>query len=78
MTITTSNAAVTAMSTEQREQFERDGYLVIKGALSESEVDFYAGALDRYYEAQIAKGTVALGASMHHLGAVSTCPRSSG
>ncbi len=74
MTMTTSNAAATAMSSEQRDQFERDGYLVIRGALSSSEVDFYAGALDRYYDAQIAAGKVAPGASMHHLGAVANMP----
>jgi ectoine hydroxylase len=74
MTITTSKAAVTAMSAEQREQFERDGYLVVKGALSPTEVEFYAGVLDRYYDEQVTAGQIASGASLHHLGAVSSLP----
>jgi len=63
-----------AMTPEQRDQFDRDGYLVIKAALSESEVMYYADALDRVYAAQQTAGKVATGASMHVLSAVANCP----
>jgi ectoine hydroxylase-related dioxygenase (phytanoyl-CoA dioxygenase family) len=62
------------MTADQREQFERDGYLVIKGALSQDEVAFYNDALDRVYAAQQTAGKVAPGASMHQLSAVANCP----
>ena len=59
MTITAPTATKTgtsAPSAELREQFERDGYLVIKGALTPDEVDYYANALDEVYEAEVAAG----------------------
>ncbi len=74
MTVNAETAAVTAMSAQQREQFERDGYLVIEGALSESEVEFYEKALDRVYQGEVASGAVAPGAAMHKLSAVASCP----
>ena len=42
MTTTTLSQTVTPLTAEQREQFERDGYLVIRRALSPAEVEFYA------------------------------------
>jgi ectoine hydroxylase len=78
MTNTTSTSAETrvtccAMSHDQRAQFERDGYLLIRGALSESEVAQYSGALDRVYAAQCAAGQILAGGSMHLLGAATNC-----
>jgi ectoine hydroxylase len=73
MSMTTSTA-VTPMSPELRAQFERDGYLVLKGALSGDEVEYYADALDRYYVSEQAAGRVAAGAAMHRLGAVAAVP----
>jgi hypothetical protein len=33
----------------ERERFERDGYLIIRGALTHDEVLYYRQALDRAY-----------------------------
>jgi ectoine hydroxylase-related dioxygenase (phytanoyl-CoA dioxygenase family) len=78
MTMTTTNAAVTAMTPEQRDQFERDGYLVIREALSEREVSFYTDAIDQVYEAEQAAGNVPPGSAMHQLSAVANCPAAVG
>jgi ectoine hydroxylase-related dioxygenase (phytanoyl-CoA dioxygenase family) len=69
---------VAPMTKQQRERFERDGFLVITGALSESEVDFYAAALDRVYAAQKAAGRLSPEGSMHLLSAVTNCPEAVG
>ena len=53
--------AVSAMTAQQRAQFEQDGILLIRGALSESEVAFYGDGLDRVYAAQQAVGRVSPG-----------------
>jgi ectoine hydroxylase-related dioxygenase (phytanoyl-CoA dioxygenase family) len=66
------------MSAELREQFERDGYLVIRGALDPDEVDFYRDALDRVYAAQVSSGKVQPGMAMHQLNAVANCPEAIG
>jgi ectoine hydroxylase-related dioxygenase (phytanoyl-CoA dioxygenase family) len=66
------------MSAAEHEQFDRDGYLIIRGALSPAEVDFYRGALDRVYESQEASGTIAPGTSMHQLSAVANCAEAAG
>jgi ectoine hydroxylase-related dioxygenase (phytanoyl-CoA dioxygenase family) len=66
------------MTAEQREQFERDGYLVIKAALTPDEIAYYEEALDKVYAAQVAAGKVAQGASMHQLSAVASCPEAVG
>ena len=38
-----------SMTSHERDQFEKDGYLLIRGALSPDEVDFYRDAMDRVY-----------------------------
>jgi hypothetical protein len=58
----------------ERERFDRDGYLIIRGALAADEVRRYAGALDRAYAAAVAAGRVPDGAAMHQLSAVANCP----
>ena len=65
-------------SAAEREQFERDGFLVIRGALKPDEVEFYRDALDRVYAAEQADGRVAPGTSMHQLSAVANCPDAAG
>jgi hypothetical protein len=66
------------MSAAEHEQFDRDGYLIIRGALSPAEVDFYRGALDRVYESQEVSGTIAPGMSMHQLSAAANCAEAAG
>jgi ectoine hydroxylase len=70
--------ATSPISAEEREQFDRDGFIVIRGALSPDEVAFYAGALDGVYAAQVAAGQVAPGGSMHQLSAVANCAQAAG
>ena len=53
------------MTVDQRERFERDGYLLVPGALGDDEVDRYRTALTAVYEPP---------APMHELGAVAACP----
>jgi ectoine hydroxylase len=69
---------VTPMTAEQRAEFEREGFLILRGVLGEAEVEFYAGALDRVYRAQQAAGAIAPGGAMHLLSAVANCPEAAG
>lgn len=62
------------ISASEREQFDRDGFIVIRGALTPDEVNHYAGALDRVYASAVAAGQLMDGASMHRLSAVANCP----
>ncbi len=78
MTMTETAAVPRAMTDAQRREFERDGYLVISGALSRSEVDFYATALDLVYQRERAAGRVDDTAAMHRLSAVAGCPAAVG
>jgi ectoine hydroxylase len=64
---------VAAMTAAQRDQFERDGYLIIRNALTPDEIEHYAAALDRVYDGQLATGAVKPGGSMHVLSAVANC-----
>jgi ectoine hydroxylase len=66
-------APVAPMTAAQREEFERNGYLVIPRALSEPEVAFYARALDRVYAAEKAAGRLSPDGAMHLLSAVANC-----
>ncbi|GII51858.1 hypothetical protein Pth03_02470 [Planotetraspora thailandica] len=63
------------MSEAEREQFNRDGYLLIPGVLSPQEVDFYRGAIDRAYTSS-PEG--AAGVALHQLSAVTHCPELAG
>jgi len=75
-----ANAArtTTAPAAAEREQFDRDGFLIIRGALTSDEVAFYQDALDSVYKAAEADGRIAAGASMHQLSAVANCPDAAG
>jgi ectoine hydroxylase len=72
------STAVRPMSAAEREQFDRDGYLIVRGALSQDEVGFYRDALDRVYSSQEAAGKIAPGTSMHQLSAVANCAEAAG
>ena len=78
MTADTQTAAVTAMSKEQRQQFEQDGYLIVPGALDESEVAYYEEALDRVYAAERAADRLSPEGAMHKLSGVAGCPEAVG
>jgi len=68
-----SARATAAMTAQQREGFERDGFLLIRRALTGSEVAFYRDALDLVYAAQLAVGRVCARGPMHLLSAVANC-----
>ena len=67
-----------AMTAGQRARFDRDGYLVIPGALTASEVASYAAALDRAYAGEQEAGRTVPGGPMHLLSAVLHCPQAAG
>ena len=57
-----------------RAELDKNGFLIIPGALTQDEVAHYRDALDRVYQAQEADGRIKPGASMHQLSAVANCP----
>ena len=59
-----------AMTARQREQFDRDGYLVLANALSPEEVRRYSAVLDQAYQ----RFPKAADGSVHQLSAVTSCP----
>jgi ectoine hydroxylase-related dioxygenase (phytanoyl-CoA dioxygenase family) len=61
------------MTREQRARFDRDGYLVIRGALRPDEVAGAREALDRVYADAARSGRLNPDGSMHRLGAVANC-----
>jgi len=71
---TTEATSVAAMTDAEREVFQRDGYLVIRGALSPDEVAQYVDALDGVHARERAAGRVATGSEMHLLGAITQAP----
>jgi ectoine hydroxylase-related dioxygenase (phytanoyl-CoA dioxygenase family) len=66
------------MTAEEREQFERDGFVIVPNVLTPDEVAFYAGALDRVYGEHEAQGKLAKDKSLHKLSAVAACPELAG
>src|ERR1700677_2785692 len=62
----------------QRAEFDKNGYIIIPGALTQDEVGFYRGALDRVYAAAEADGKIQPGGSLHQLSAVANCPEALG
>jgi ectoine hydroxylase-related dioxygenase (phytanoyl-CoA dioxygenase family) len=66
------------MTAEQREQFERDGYLVVPDVLTTTEVAFYAEVLDRAHARAAAQGGLREDGSLHQLSAVTACPELAG
>jgi ectoine hydroxylase len=74
MTSLADSDVVAPMTAQQREEFEENGFIILRGALSESEVAFYADAIDRVYEAEKAAGRLSPEGAMHLLSAVTHCP----
>jgi ectoine hydroxylase-related dioxygenase (phytanoyl-CoA dioxygenase family) len=66
------------MTPEQRAVFDRDGYLVIRGALAPDEVAAARDALDRVYAGAATAGSLGPDGSMHLLSAVANCPQVAG
>jgi ectoine hydroxylase len=76
MTMTAAAPAgpgISAMTHAQRAAFDRDGFLLVRGALSDAEVTYYADALDRVYAVARQAGAVSAGGPMHLLSAVANC-----
>jgi len=63
------------MTAEQRAAFDRDGYLIIRGALGPDEVAAAREALDRVYAAAARAGALGPDGSMHRLSAAANCPQ---
>jgi ectoine hydroxylase len=61
------------MTPEQREAFERDGFIILKGVLNSEEVAHYSAAIDRAYEREKAAGNLGIDDSLHKLSAVTNC-----
>ena len=68
------------MTPEQRAAFDRDGYLIIRGALGPDEAADAREAIDRVYAAMAKAGALGPDGSMHLLSATptSTSTRRSG
>src|SRR6516162_11016572 len=62
------------MTAEQRASFDRDGYLIIRGALGPDEVAAAREAIDRVYVCRAKAGMVGPDGSMHLLSVVANCP----
>src|SRR5215475_3376979 len=77
MSMTHSPAVMPAqaepMTAGQRARFDRDGYLIIRGALGPDEVEATRTALDRVYAAAATAGSLGASGSMHLLSAVANC-----
>jgi ectoine hydroxylase len=63
-----------AMTAEQRAAFDRDGYLIIRGALRPDEAAAAREAVDRVYADMAKAGSLDPDGSMHLLSAVANCP----
>ncbi|WP_338090634.1 phytanoyl-CoA dioxygenase family protein [Planosporangium thailandense] len=78
MSVSTLGTTWTPMSPAQRDQFERDGYLILPGALSPDEVGRYRAAVEAVYRTKDAVGRLAPDRSLHLLSAVRNCPELAG
>lgn len=76
--IGTDTSTWAPMRAEQRERFERDGYLVLPRVLSPDEVERYASALDRAHASAEREGRLAPDGSLHRLSAVTSRPELAG
>jgi ectoine hydroxylase len=66
------------MTAEEREQFERDGFVIVRNVLTPEEVAYYAAALDRVYAEHEAMDKLGPDRSLHKLSAVASCPELAG
>jgi ectoine hydroxylase-related dioxygenase (phytanoyl-CoA dioxygenase family) len=62
------------MTADQWRQFEQDGYVIIRDALSTREVEQYTTALDDTYDRDLEAGHVTADGSLQRLSAVANCP----
>jgi len=62
------------MTPEQRADFERDGFVMVKSALNPSEVEQGQEALERARQRAAASGGIAADGSMHTLSAITNAP----
>ena len=69
-----TTAPARAMTPDERAAFERDGFLVIPGALSPDEVAFARDAVLRSRESAARRGELDACGAMHRLSAVTHCP----
>jgi phytanoyl-CoA dioxygenase PhyH len=63
---------------EKLAEFDRDGFVVLPGALAPDEVTRYREALDQVYLAAEAAGRIGAGGALHQLSAVAHCPEALG
>jgi ectoine hydroxylase len=71
-------ATAMPMTAEQRAAFDRDGYVIIRGALDPDEVAAAREAIDRVYARMAKAGSLGPDGSMHLLSAVANCPEVAG
>jgi ectoine hydroxylase len=70
-----NTAPTLPMTAEQQSTFDRDGYLIIRGALRPDEVTAAREALERVYADAAKSGRLNQDGSMHLLSAVTNCPQ---
>jgi ectoine hydroxylase-related dioxygenase (phytanoyl-CoA dioxygenase family) len=63
-----------AITVAQREEFEQQGFLILRGALDADEVRHYRGAVEAVRDGERSRGTLGPDGSVHLLGAVGRCP----
>jgi ectoine hydroxylase len=71
-------AELTAHLAARRAEFDREGFLIIRGALTADEVGHYREALDREYRAAAEDGRLRRASALHQLSAVAHCPAAVG
>jgi hypothetical protein len=73
-TIATSAEHTRTMSADERARFDREGFVVVPGALSADETAFARDAVLRSRETAARRGELDAYGAMHRLSAVSYCP----
>jgi ectoine hydroxylase len=64
----------TAMTIDERARFDRDGYLIVRGALTQDEVGHARKAINRAYKAADKTGRLSSTGALHQLSAVTGSP----
>lgn len=77
-TVARNTTPAVPMTAEQRATFDRDGYLIIRGALRPDEAADAREAIDRVYASMTKAGSLGPDGSMHLLSAVANCPEVAG
>jgi ectoine hydroxylase-related dioxygenase (phytanoyl-CoA dioxygenase family) len=63
-----------AMTSDERASFERDGYLMVPGVLTQDEVGHYVSVMDELYERHRQEGKLGSGGALHQLSAIHSSP----